>query len=138
MCIKTLTKEFSLLPGEEYIFLPGEAHQFWNEGDDLLHYTGHVKPSHNYEYFIRQLYQSCNEANDDKPDPFDGQRFLLTRYKAEMDMLTIPRPVKKFVFPLLLVIGKLTGQKICRCSSSCEIIADWEMGNFRMCLCVRE
>ncbi|MBK9401437.1 MAG: cupin domain-containing protein [Bacteroidetes bacterium] len=109
MRIKTLTKEFSLLPGEEYIFLPGEAHQFWNEGDDLLHYTGHVKPSHNYEYFIRQLYQSCNEANDDKPDPFDGA-FLLTRYKAEMDMLTIPRPVKKFVFPLLLVIGKLTGK----------------------------
>ncbi|MBK7888427.1 MAG: cupin domain-containing protein [Bacteroidetes bacterium] len=77
MRIKTLTKEFSLLPGEEYIFLPGEAHQFWNEGDDLLHYAGHVKPSHNYEYFIRQLYRSCNEANDDKPNPFDGA-FLLT------------------------------------------------------------
>jgi len=109
MRIKTLTKEFSLTEGQEYVFLPGEAHQFWNEGDQTLHYSGHVKPSNNYEYFIKHIYQSANEASDDKPGPFDAA-FLLTKYKSEMDMLVIPKPVKLIVFPILLAIGKLTGK----------------------------
>jgi len=109
MRVKTMTKEFSLTEGQAYVFAPGEAHQFWNEGDQTLHYTGHVKPSNNYEYFIRHIYQSANEANDDKPGPFDAA-FLLTKYKSEMDMLVIPKPVKIAVFPILLAIGKLKGK----------------------------
>lgn len=109
MRIKTLTKEFSLAEGEEYTFAAGEAHRFWNEGNERNHYAGHVKPSNNYEYFIKQVYKSANEANDDKPGPFDAA-FLLTKYRSEMDMLVIPKPVKLFVFPILLFIGKLTGK----------------------------
>ncbi|MFC0603298.1 cupin domain-containing protein [Winogradskyella pulchriflava] len=109
MRIKTLAKEFSLTEGQEYTFAAGEAHRFWNEGDQTMHYTGHVKPSNNYEYFIKHIYQSSNEANDDKPSPFDVA-FLLTKYKSEMDMLVIPKPVKQIVFPILLLIGKLTGK----------------------------
>lgn len=109
MRVKTMTREFSLNEGEEYVFAPGEAHQFWNEGNQTLYYSGHVKPSNNYEYFIRHVYQSANEANDDKPGPFDAA-FLLTKYKSEMDMLVIPRPVKMIVFPILLAIGNLTGK----------------------------
>ncbi|HUM47370.1 MAG TPA: cupin domain-containing protein [Chitinophagales bacterium] len=109
MRVKTLTKEFSLTAGQEYIFEPCEAHQFWNEGNQPLHYSGYVKPSNNYEYFIKHIYQSANEAKDDKPGPFDAA-YLLTRYKSEMDMLVIPRPVKSILFPILLVIGKLLGK----------------------------
>ena len=109
MRVKTLTKEFSLTEGQEYTFQPGEAHRFWNEGDQVLHYSGHVKPSNNYEYFISQVYKSANEAKDDKPSAFDAA-FLLTKYKSEMDMLVIPKPVKLIVFPILLTIGKLTGK----------------------------
>ncbi|MBK8495135.1 MAG: cupin domain-containing protein [Chitinophagaceae bacterium] len=107
--VKTLTKEFSLAEGEEYIFAAGEAHRFWNEGTERNHFSGYVKPSNNYEYFIKQVYQSANEANDDKPGPFDAA-FLLTKYKTEMDMLVIPKPVKLIIFPILLFIGKLTGK----------------------------
>lgn len=109
MRVKTLTKEFSLTEGQEYTFEAGEAHQFWNESDQTLHYSGHVKPSNNYEYFISHIYKSSNEAKDDKPGAFDAA-FLLTKYKSEMDMLVIPKPVKLIVFPILLGIGKLTGK----------------------------
>lgn len=109
MRIKTLTREFSLTEGQEYVFAQGEAHQFWNEGDKTLYYSGYVKPSNNYEYFIRHIYQSANLANDDKPNPFDAA-FLLTKYKSEMDMLVIPKPVKLILFPVFLAIGKLTGK----------------------------
>lgn len=109
MRVKTMAKEFSLTEGQEYIFAAGEAHQFWNEGEETLHYAGHVKPSNNYEYFIKHIYRSANEANDDKPGPFDAA-FLLTKYRSEMDMLVIPKPVKRMVFPILLGIGRLTGK----------------------------
>lgn len=109
MRIKTLTREFSLTEGEEYVFTPGEAHRFWNESHETMHYAGHVSPSNNYEYFIKHIYQSANEADDNKPGAFDAA-FLLTKYKSEMDMLVIPKPVKLLVFPILLIVGKLTGR----------------------------
>ena len=58
---------------------------------------------------IEQIYNAVNAVNDDKPGPFDAA-FLLTKYKSEMDMLVIPKPVKALVFPLLLFIGKLSGK----------------------------
>jgi len=109
MRIKTLQKEFVLTAGEQYIFAPGQAHKFWNDGNDKLHYRGYVKPSLNYEYFIEHVYRSANKAEDDKPTPFDAA-FLLTRYKSEFDILEIPKPVKKIVFPILLMLGRITGK----------------------------
>lgn len=103
MRVKTMLKEFSLSKREAYVFASGEPHQFWNEGDQTLHYSGYVKPSNNYDYFISHIYQSANEANDDKPGSFDAA-FLLTEYKSETDMLVIRKPVKMIMFPILLAI----------------------------------
>ncbi len=109
MRVKTIKKEFSLRQGDDYTFAPGEAHRFWNEGSETLRYAGHVMPALNYEYFMGHLFRSANEAKDTKPGVFDAA-FLLTRYKSEMDILDISKPVKKLVFPLLLILGKLTGR----------------------------
>ncbi|MBC7873059.1 MAG: cupin domain-containing protein [Ferruginibacter sp.] len=102
-------ERIELKAGDEYVFAPGVAHRFWNAGNERLHYSGYVKPSLNYEYFIEQVYTSANKNRDDKPGVFDAA-FLLTRYKSEFDMLVIPKPVKRIVFPILLFIGKLTGK----------------------------
>ncbi len=109
MKVRVGDREFILTAGNEYTFPAGEKHTFWNDGNETLHYRGHVKPSLNYEYFIRQVYSSANRANDDKPAPFDAA-FLLTRYKSEFDILDIPKPVKKLVFPVLLLLGRWTGK----------------------------
>jgi mannose-6-phosphate isomerase-like protein (cupin superfamily) len=109
MRVKTREKEFSLGQGDDYTFAPGEAHRFWNEGSKTLLYAGHVIPAHNYEYFMSHVFRSANEVNATKPGAFDIA-FLLTRYKSEMDILDIPRLVKKLIFPLLLIVGKLLGK----------------------------
>jgi len=109
MRVKTLQKEFVLNEGEEYTFAPGEAHKFWNDGAERLHYKGYVKPSLNYEYFIAHIYRSANEVDDDKPAPFDAA-FLLTKYKSEFDILDIPKSVKAIVFPILLALGRMLGK----------------------------
>lgn len=102
-------KKFQLKEGEETVFKKGEAHRFWNAGTERLYYSGYVKPSLNYEYFIEKVYASANENKDDKPGAFDAA-FLLTRYKSEFDMLVIPRLVKLIVFPVLLFVGRITGK----------------------------
>jgi mannose-6-phosphate isomerase-like protein (cupin superfamily) len=109
MRVKTIDKEFSLSQGEDYTFAPGEAHRFWNEGSKTLHYAGHVMPAYNYEYFISHIFRSANEAKDTKPGVFDAA-FLLTRYRSEIKILDIPKPMQKIVFPLLLILGKLLGR----------------------------
>jgi mannose-6-phosphate isomerase-like protein (cupin superfamily) len=109
MRVKTREKEFSLSQGEEYTFAPGEAHQLWNEGSETLFYAGHVRPAHNYEYLIRHFFRFANEARNTRPGAFDAA-FLLTRYKSEIDILDIPKLVKKLLFPLLILLGKLTGR----------------------------
>jgi mannose-6-phosphate isomerase-like protein (cupin superfamily) len=109
MRVITIEKEFSLGQGDDYTFAPGEAHRFWNEGPGMLCYAGHVMPACNYEYLIRHVFRSANEAKNLKPGAFDAA-FLLSRYRSEMDILDIPKPVKNIVFPLLLILGKLTGR----------------------------
>lgn len=109
MRVKTPAGEFSLKEGEERVFEKGVPHQFWNDGTEQNHYGGYLKPACNWEYIIGHVYASANAADDVKPAPFDAA-FLLTKYKSEIDLLVIPRPVKKIVFPILYVLGKLSGK----------------------------
>lgn len=107
--VRGSSDEFILAEGEEYLFPAGEPHSFWNAGEEPVHYSGHLKPSCNWEYIIENVYESANAAQADRPSPFDAA-FLLTRYGSEIDLVVIPRPVKYIVFPILYMIGKLTGK----------------------------
>ncbi len=66
-------------------------------------------PAHNYEYFVGHVFRSANGAGATRPGALDAA-FLLTRYQSEIDILDIPKLVKKLLFPLLLILGKLTGR----------------------------
>jgi quercetin dioxygenase-like cupin family protein len=96
-------------PGETASFKPGVYHRFWNAGDTPLKCTGYVKPALNFEYFLTNIYDSMRENGGHRPGAFDSA-FLLRRYRTEFDMASIPKFVKKVIFPITLVIGKLKGQ----------------------------
>ena len=44
--------------GETVTFAPGEAHRFWNDGDQPLESTGEVWPAGNFEWYITQVFAS--------------------------------------------------------------------------------
>jgi len=94
--------------GESIVFAPGEVHRFWNAGDDDLVGTGYVRPPDNLEYFLSQIYASMKAAGGDRPRTYDGA-FLLTRYRSEFGMGGIPAPVQRFVFPVVVAVGRLFG-----------------------------
>lgn len=96
-------------PGATVTFEPGEAHRFRNAGEDDLKCTGYVEPADNIEFFLATIYESTKQSGGARPDPFVAA-FLMTRYRSEFAMLEIPAPVRRFVFPVQVAIGKLLGK----------------------------
>jgi quercetin dioxygenase-like cupin family protein len=95
-------------PGESITFDAGVEHRFWNAGDDELVITGEIHPPGNLEYFLSEVYAST-AAHGGRPGAFDGA-FLLTRYRSEFAMTTIPTAVRRFVLPLQVAIGRVFGR----------------------------
>lgn len=96
-------------PGETVTFLPGDAHRFWNAGDEPLHCTGYIEPPDNIEYFLTELYASTKRAGGHRPDPFDAA-FLVHHFRSEFALLAVPELVQRIVFPLQVLIGRLLGR----------------------------
>ena len=95
--------------GETVTFKPGEAHRFWNAGEDDLVCEGYIEPADNIEYFLSEIYASTKRSGGVRPDLFDAA-YLTTRYRSEFAMVEIPAVVRRFVLPAQVIIGKLLGR----------------------------
>ncbi len=96
-------------PGETVAFGPGEAHRFWNAGEGDLRCTGYVEPADNVEYLLTEIFESARRRGGARPDLFD-MAFLAQRYRSEYAMVAIPAAVQRFVFPVLVFVGRLLGK----------------------------
>jgi quercetin dioxygenase-like cupin family protein len=96
-------------PGQTVTFTRGEVHRFWNAGDEELLCHGWVKPAHNFEYFLTEVYRSIKANGGHKPGAFDAA-YLMSRYRTEFEMNEIPGFVKKVIFPITLFLGKIMGK----------------------------
>jgi quercetin dioxygenase-like cupin family protein len=95
-------------PGQGATFAPGVGHRFWNAGDDELICTGFARPPDNLEYFLTEMYASMRRNGGKRPGVFDGA-YLSRRYREEFEMLEIPSPVQRFLFPVIVAIGRALG-----------------------------
>lgn len=96
-------------PGESVHFKPGEAHKFWNAGDEPLRCEAYVEPADNVEYFLAEIFASKRRNGGVRPSIFDAA-FLTRRYRSEYVMHEIPAAVQRFVFPIVVLIGTLLGR----------------------------
>jgi quercetin dioxygenase-like cupin family protein len=95
--------------GETVEFKAGQAHKFWNAGDSELLCEGWVKPPDNIVYFLSAVYDSQKRNGGHEPNRAEAA-YLLKRYSSEFGILEIPAFVQKFIFPIQIFIGKLTGK----------------------------
>ncbi len=102
-------EEKFITEGETILFRRGEAHRFWNAGEEVLECTGWIKPANTFDYFIAGIFNSMAKAGKPEGDLFDSS-YLITRYRSEYDMVEIPSFVKKVVMPVTVFIGKLLGK----------------------------
>ena len=95
-------------PGETVTFKPGEAHRFWNAGEEELVCTGIVRPPGNVEYFLGEIFASMKRRGGKRPGIFDAA-YLSHRYRSEFAMLEAPAPVRRVVFPVIAAVGSVLG-----------------------------
>ena len=95
-------------PGETVVWPAGTAHKWWNPGNEELHTTGWCRPPDNVEFFLGTLFAST-KANGGRPGLFDVA-FLLTRYRAEFEMLEMPAFMQRVVIPLVYIAGRVLGK----------------------------
>jgi Cupin domain len=96
-------------PGETVVFEPGEAHRFWNAGEEKLLCTGYIQPADNVEYFLTAIYELQRESGGSRSKPFE-MAFLMRRYRSEFYMAEIPAVVQRFIFPVQVTVGRLLGK----------------------------
>jgi quercetin dioxygenase-like cupin family protein len=96
-------------PGDTVVFAPGEAHKFWNAGEEDLLGSGYVQPADNLEYFLTAIYESQRENGGKRPDPFEAA-FLARHFRSEFEMSEIPALVQRVVFPVQVALGRLLGK----------------------------
>jgi quercetin dioxygenase-like cupin family protein len=98
-------------PGET-VFIPrGEFHRFWNDGDDTLVADGYFEPVGSIEYLIGAFYAMMRDAGGGKVDVFDAA-FLLRRYRSEYTLQEIPAPIQRFLFPVIVAVGRVMGKYV--------------------------
>ncbi len=95
--------------GATVLFPPGEAHRFWNAGEDELHCAAWIEPAGNAEFFLGALFASQRANGGRRPSLLD-LAFLCRRYRTEYAFLAIPAPVQAIGFPILLALGTLLGR----------------------------
>ncbi len=93
-------------PGETVAFKAGEAHRFWNAGQEELVCTGYIEPADNIEFFLSSLFESRKRSGGARPNPLDVA-YLVRRYRSEFGLAAVPVAVQRIVFPLLVAVGTL-------------------------------
>jgi len=95
--------------GESILFKKGVPHRFWNDGEEILHCEGYIKPANSVVFFLDAIFAAQNKSGTAQPEIFDAA-WLMTRYSGEFDLPEIPPFVKKVIFPLTCGVGKLLGK----------------------------
>ena len=95
--------------GETVFFSKGVPHRFWNDGQEVLHCKGWLKPANTIVFFLSSIYAAQNKSGKAQPEPFDAA-YLFIRYSTEYDLPEIPKFVRKIIIPITYTIGKLLGK----------------------------
>lgn len=95
--------------GETIVFKKGTPHRFWNDGQEILHCEGWLKPANTIVFYLTAIYNAQNKSGKAQPEQFDAA-YLFTRYSSEYDLPEIPAFVKKVIIPITYQIGKLLGK----------------------------
>ena len=95
--------------GETVLFTRGIPHRFWNDGQELLHCKGWIKPAGSVVFYLSAVYAAQNKSGNERPEKFDIA-YLLKRYGTEFDLPEIPKFVKKIVIPITYYVGRILGR----------------------------
>ena len=94
--------------GQTVTSTPADAHRFWNAGEDDLRCSDYMQPVDNIEYFLSEVFASQARYGT-WPDHFHAVQ-LARHSRSGFVIGDVPAAVQRFVFPVLVSIGRLLGR----------------------------
>lgn len=103
-------KTSKLRKGEQIIFPKGTVHNFWNEGNEILHIRVEHKPELEFQHFLETLggLVSSGKLKYDGSISDKIQMAVVVEHYNKMMRLTRPM---KFAIKMLSIVGRITGKK---------------------------
>ena len=101
------TDKFVVPAGGTVVLPAGRPHRWWNAGDDLLEFSGHVVPV-DLDRYLQAVFAVLN-ASDGRP-PLFYLAHVLWRHR-DTQLLSIPPPaIQRILLPVVLIIGRILGK----------------------------
>lgn len=101
-------KDKFVVPAGGTVVLPaGRPHRWWNAGDDLLEFSGHVVPV-DLDRYLQAVFAVLNASNGRPPIFYLAH--VLWRHR-DTQLLSIPPPaIQRILLPVVLMIGRVLGK----------------------------
>ena len=101
------TEKFVVPAGGTVVLPAGRPHRWWNAGDDLLEFSGHVVPV-DLDRYLQAVFAVLNASNGRPPIFYLAH--VLWRHR-ETQLLSIPPPpIQRILLPVVLIIGRILGK----------------------------
>lgn len=102
-------REQYVYEGETIVFERGVPHRFWNDGKEVLHCKGWIKPANTIEFYLGSIFAAQNKSGSGRPELFDAA-YLMKRYSSEYALHDIPPFVKRVLVPVVYSLGMVLGK----------------------------
>ena len=102
-------EEMILEAGEEFVFPAGQAHTWWNAGDELLELDGMAYPAADLDRYLQAMFAVLNAGEAGGPSPFYAAH-IARRHHATQYAVVMPKTLQRILFPVLVALGRLTGK----------------------------
>ena len=101
------TDKFVIPAGGTVVLPAGRPHRWWNAGDDLLEFSGHVVPV-DLDRYLQAVFAVLNASNGRPPIFYLAH--VLWRHR-DTQLLSIPPPaIQRILLPVVLIIGRILGK----------------------------
>ena len=101
------TDKFVVPAGGTVVLPAGRPHRWWNAGDDLLEFSGHVVPV-DLDRYLQAVFAVLNASNGRPPIFYLAH--VLWRHR-DTQLLSIPPPaIQRILLPVVLIIGRSLGK----------------------------
>jgi mannose-6-phosphate isomerase-like protein (cupin superfamily) len=101
------TDKFVVPAGGTVVLPAGRPHRWWNAGDDLLEFSGHVVPV-DLDRYLQAVFAVLN-ASKGRP-PIFYLAHVLWRHRDTQLLAIPPAAIQRILLPVVLIIGRILGK----------------------------
>jgi len=99
--------------GDTLVVPAGAPHTWWNDGPGVVVVRGRLEPAGRFETFVETIYgltASGRVNSKGIPNPLQAA-VVFQEFRDDWVPVFLPWPVRKVVFPVLALIGRLAGYR---------------------------